>query len=278
MHPRRRIAKSVGIAMLLVLSAGCAGKPHTAAGQLLAGLTDSGKVYVKSGDTVPTIVFEAGLGDGKRVWVDVAERLAGQYGIFAYDRPGYGGSPDTDSARDPCTIAEELRNQLRAAGVPPPYVLVGHSLGGLYQYVFARLHPEEVAGLLLLDPTHPDHWRRMQTDAPLHAATIKAARLLAFNSTMRREFDAQSVCLGTLDATRPLEIPARLLVSTRSLPAERGAFATMTGRLRQDWQRLTGAPGIEAVAGAGHYIQNDNPADVVDVIRELAAPDRRGSR
>ncbi|MBK7417536.1 MAG: alpha/beta hydrolase [Dechloromonas sp.] len=62
--------------------------------------------------------------------------------MFAYDRPGYGSNPASNTPRDPCTIATELRDQLRSAGLPPPYVLVGHSLGGLYQYVFARLYPE----------------------------------------------------------------------------------------------------------------------------------------
>ena len=67
------------------------------------------------------------------------EELASGQAVFAYDRPGYAGNPASEALRDPCTVAAELRAQLRTAGLQPPYVLVGHSLGGLYQYVFARL-------------------------------------------------------------------------------------------------------------------------------------------
>ena len=67
------------------------------------------------------------------------EELASGQAVFAYDRPGYAGNPASEAPRDPCTVAAELRAQLRTAGLQPPYVLVGHSLGGLYQYVFARL-------------------------------------------------------------------------------------------------------------------------------------------
>ena len=69
----------------------------------------------------------------------VMEELASGQAVFAYDRPGYAGNPASEAPRDPCTVAAELRAQLRTAGLQPPYVLVGHSLGGLYQYVFARL-------------------------------------------------------------------------------------------------------------------------------------------
>lgn len=61
---------------------------------------------------------------------------------------------------------------LSTVGAQPPYLLVGHSLGGQYQYAYALLFPQDVAGMLLLDPTHPDHWTSLQREAPLTAATI----------------------------------------------------------------------------------------------------------
>lgn len=71
----------------------------------------------------------------------------------AYDRAGYGGSDAAEGLRDASNVVEELRAVLAASGHTPPYVLVGHSLGAMYVRLFARTHPEEVVGLVLVDGT-----------------------------------------------------------------------------------------------------------------------------
>lgn len=211
----------------------------------------------------PTVVLQAGLGDDHESWRTVAPAIAAQARVFAYDRPGYGRRAPTEDVRDPCTIAAELRQALLNAGLAPPYILVGHSFGGLYQYVFAKLYPKDVAGILLMDPTHPDHWRRMQHDAPATAVFMKVMRAVAFSNVMRAEFDDQARCLERIDTQRPLAIPARLLVRTQFGLMESGAFATMVGLLASNWQRLLGIRTAHHVAGAGHYIHHDRPGDVV---------------
>lgn len=128
--------------------------------------------HSRSGSTPPTVVFQSGLGDGMSVWASVIQLLPPTLSSFAYDRPGYGGSSSKAGRRDACTIAQELHEILRATGHRPPYVLVGHSLGGLYQYAFAKLYPEEVSGVLLLDATHPDHWTTIQERAEDTAMVI----------------------------------------------------------------------------------------------------------
>ena len=109
----------------------------------------------------PIVVFQSGLGDGMSAWSGVLQRLPPGMATFAYDRPGYGGSSRGPGKRDPCAIARELHEILRISGSRPPYVLVGHSLGGIYQYAFAKLYPSEVSAILLLDATHPEHWENM---------------------------------------------------------------------------------------------------------------------
>ena len=74
-----------------------------------------------------------------------------------YDRAGTGWSDRVELPRSSAEVTDELRNLLRAAGVPAPYLLVGHSLGGLYARHYAQRFPGEVAGLLLLDPAHEDY-------------------------------------------------------------------------------------------------------------------------
>lgn len=262
--------KLAAIAMLIHIS-GCAVAPVTLDSSIKARLNSNAAAYVKVGNKAPAVVLQAGLGDDKSVWAAVAEDLAKDQTVFAYDRPGHGGNPASETPRDPCTIAAELRVMLRSAGLQPPYVLVGHSLGGLYQYVYARLYPADVAGLVLLDPTHPKHWESMQHDAPTAATLIKVATALAFSTTDRREFDAQASCLERQDTSRPLGVPTRLLVSGRFKPMEQGDFVNMVKRLRQDWLRLTQVPRIEVIHDSGHYIQKDSPEDVAAAVRALIA-------
>lgn len=88
-------------------------------------------------------------------WEKVIDSLAADASIFAYTRPGYGNSPQIDDARDGTTIVEELRQFLKHKGLAPPYVLVGHSLGGLYMQRFIKRDPQEVSGLVLVDPLFP---------------------------------------------------------------------------------------------------------------------------
>jgi pimeloyl-ACP methyl ester carboxylesterase len=217
----------------------------------------------------PTIVLQAGLGDGKATWGDVERRLKTGVSVFAYDRPGYGDSPATATPRDPCSIAREQHQVLADAGVKPPYLLVGHSLGGLYEYTYAKLYPNEVAGMVLLDPTHPQHFARMQTEAPALAATLNTLTLL-FTPTMKREFAAQTQCLDTLPANSLQNIPVRLLFSTKTdVLAQSAAFDTLRQALASDWQRLTNAAAIQNVPESGHYIQKDRPDAVVQAIDSL---------
>ncbi|MCC6851070.1 MAG: alpha/beta hydrolase [Rubrivivax sp.] len=225
-----------------------------------------------AGSGRPVVVFQSGLGDGLGVWSAVQQGLPGNLTSVAFSRAGVGQSPAAEGERSACRIAAEQRQMLQRAGLRPPYVLVGHSLGGLYQYAFARLYPAEVAGIVLLDPTHPQHWQRLQQEAPASAALVRVARLSpAFTRTMRREFDDQARCLDTL-AARPMPpLPARLLVRGGFVPPDVGAFERVVRELWVDWARELGVPAATPVPGAGHYIQRDRPREVIKAIAEVAS-------
>ena len=231
-----------------------------------------------TGRAAPTVVFQAGLGDGKGSWAAVLPTVAETNLAFAYDRPGYGDSAANEAARDPCTIAAEERQLLHAAGAPPPYILVGHSAGGLYQFVFAKLYPEEVAGLVLVDATFPNHWQAMQQEAPAAASLMRVARTTLFTTTERREFDDMGQCLERLDLRQPLAAAARVLVRTRFESVEAGAFEAMTHRHEAEWLNYTGAARIETIPGSGHYIQKDNPQAVIAAIASVSAAWRNNSQ
>lgn len=258
--------RQAGLMLLLLLLGGCAQMPRP------ASVMVEGQPVVYSlegsGDGIrPVVVLQSGLGDGRTTWSTVWPQLTARHRVFALDRPGYGGSPATMAPRDPCQIARELHAALQAAHVPPPYLLVGHSLGGLYQVVFARLYPRETAAVLLLDPTHPEHWATLQREVPRTAAMVSGLRSTLFTATMRAEFDAQAQCLDTLPPW-PVDMPARLLFSGRFGPLETAEFQRTLMRLRLDWQQRLGAP-TETVPDAGHYLHRDAPERVVQALERL---------
>jgi hypothetical protein len=131
--------------------------------------------------------------------------------------------------------------------------------------VFAQMYPGEVAGVVLLDPTHPQRWETMQREAPANAALVRVARA-AFKPAMRREFDDQARCLERLQSSPMPGVPVRLLVRGRYAGLEAGAFEAMARRLEVDWARRLHAPSVQAVDGAGHYLQRDRPDVVADAI------------
>ena len=104
------------------------------------------------GKGVPTVIIDAGLGDQLDKLKPLQERLARVTRVITYDRAGYGQSEPGPMPRHCGREAEELKALLEKASVPGPYVLVGHSLGALNTQVFASKYPDEVAGMVLLDP------------------------------------------------------------------------------------------------------------------------------
>lgn len=106
----------------------------------------------ESGSGAPAVIFEAGLGEDLATWTNVQPQVARFVRTIAYDRPGLGKSDPSPHRRTVQQMAAELHSPLQVARVAPPYVLVGHSLGGTIVQVFAHLYPSEVAGLVLVDP------------------------------------------------------------------------------------------------------------------------------
>jgi pimeloyl-ACP methyl ester carboxylesterase len=107
-----------------------------------------------SGKGGPAVVFLPGAGLIGLDYLNIHNEVSRFTTSVIYDRAGTGGSDDIALPRKAADVAGELRELLSAAGIEPPYVLVGHSLGGAYIRRYAQLYPGEVAGLLFLDPAH----------------------------------------------------------------------------------------------------------------------------
>jgi pimeloyl-ACP methyl ester carboxylesterase len=223
------------------------------------------------GEGPRTVVLESGFGDTLDIWQTIQPQVAANCArTFSYNRAGYVDSEPADAARDAASIVGELREELLRRNLNPPYVLVGHSLGGLYMQYFARNFPGDVAGLVLIDSTH---WQQglkvdITADTPYQSRT---AITLYMPLVMRRELsDSAEAGLEVNGSPSAWAIPTIVLSSTRIGPIEtadqRARAVTLQNSIAADF------PGARHVfvENSGHYIQRDKPAVVIDAIRDIA--------
>jgi pimeloyl-ACP methyl ester carboxylesterase len=137
----------------------------------------------------PTVVTENGLGGSSPDWSLVQSAVSQFTRICTYDRAGAGWSEAGPSPRTSREISAELHTLLTKAALPGPYVLVGHSAGGMHVQVYADQYPADVAGLVLVDPTpaqainrfSPEQWRAVLPDS----AQIRLLQMMQFFGLLR---------------------------------------------------------------------------------------------
>jgi pimeloyl-ACP methyl ester carboxylesterase len=156
-----------------------------------------------SGQGAPTVILESGLGDSYVSWHKVQPKIARFTRVCSYDRAGLGYSNSSPHPRTSREIAEELHTLRRNAGISGPLILVGHSMGGFDVRVFADLYRNDVAGMVLVDSSHPEQQKRLPP------------ALINLDATWLREQEF-------LEFTMPFGIP-RLLGFCESDPEARAA-------------------------------------------------------
>jgi pimeloyl-ACP methyl ester carboxylesterase len=231
------------------------------------------------GDSGATVILEGGLGDTLETWAQVQSAIASHCArTVSYNRAGYPGSNvAAQGHRDAATIVEELRDELHRQGIAPPYVLVGHSLGGLYMQYFARQYAHEVAGLVLVDSTH---WnQQLLMGAPNQTDPNKRGTVMLFMSFIARRELADSTLAGEQVHASPhaARVPTVVLSSTGALRGETPVSRMEAARLQEDI--VADFPGARhiRVEGSGHYIQRDRPDVVIEAVRKLAGCPRTAS-
>ena len=165
------------ILVLFTITAGAIAKSNLAKKYPTPGqMVDVGgyKMHIYcTGQGSPTVILEAGLGDFSLTWGAVQTEVAKTTRVCSYDRAGYGWSDPSPEPVTASSMAEELHRLLVNANVLGPYVMVGHSLGGLVVRVFVHNYPDEVAGMVLVDSIHEEQNIRLSAAVPKFGAMQK---------------------------------------------------------------------------------------------------------
>jgi pimeloyl-ACP methyl ester carboxylesterase len=254
----------------------------------------------------PTIVLDAGLGGSSLDWNLVQPELGRITRVCAYDRAGMGWSDTGPQPRTPSQLADELHTLLTNAGLAGPYVLVGHSLAGKNMRLFAQRHPDEVVGMVLIDArgeyvdanTSPDDERAFQLLNAVQEGMYRSARSLGLvrligadlwgTPEMPRETrtagmllttSARAVAAQSAEGLERASDDAMLLAGPWLgerplivLASEQNMMATPYWAEAQRRQAALSVNGLLIVpAGSSHYIHWEQPALVIDAVRQMVA-------
>jgi pimeloyl-ACP methyl ester carboxylesterase len=293
------------VALALAACSSARGSPPPAAGPGdFAGTVSVGgrDLYLEChGSGGPTVVLQSGFGNAADIWSvgaerppSVAEGVAGFTRVCAYDRPGTTRVSTDDGRlseqprparsrpapmpRTAADVVAELHALLATAGVPGPYVLVGHSIGGLFSQLYARTYPNDVASVVLVDPTppavrdlvSPQQWEQFAQKvsappSPIPGYTLEAYDLTASLDQVRAAPPAPRVPTVVLMAGQANPIPAGDPSADADAAVERArpeAFARLVADL----------PGAQLVTvpDSTHYIPILRPDAVVGAVHSVA--------
>ncbi|MGB8811668.1 MAG: alpha/beta fold hydrolase [Paracoccaceae bacterium] len=218
-----------------------------------------------------TVVFLPGLGDGKTSFAKIIRTLQAEVTIFADARPDTMPG-DADGRRNGDEVAQDLHNRLAAAGRHPPYLLVGHSLGGTYALSFAQRYPAEVTGIVLADARLPGFEAACRAHN-LNACSVPPLMYAMLPAVQKLELDGMAETAAALGSPADFgTLPITVIVATKPALG-----------LGKDWQAvwidtaITFAAGLQNgtlvhAEGARHYVQRDSSPVVEGEIRRMLSP------
>jgi pimeloyl-ACP methyl ester carboxylesterase len=246
------------------------------------------------GEGRPTVVIDTGVGDTSARWASIQAELAQVTRTCTYDRAGYGGSEPGPLPRHSERAADELKHLLENAGVRGPYVLVGHSLGGLNVQVFADRYPERVSGLILLDPSPLDFIAGQAFSELYHMLEQQSAELQWAAEAARQDTSAEAQAKASYLEAVASEHAALIgesaaqvaaIASFGDLPlvvigsgVPNPAFGEEAAAFQRFWIEQNQALATKSTNGtfllveeSGHHLEQDAPDTVVHVIGEMIA-------
>ena len=230
----------------------------------------------QSGSGVPVVVFVAGLGEDLSTWHSVQPKVAEFTRTFAYDRAGLGKSDPSPATKSVEHMVSELHTLLVSAKTVPPFILVGHSLGGAIVQLYAFTYPDEIAGLVLVDPEDGRLLERLHARMPADQWDARQKMLDQMMSqaspAQKAELQESSSSGKALARALPLpKVPTVLLTGTLKDPSFPGNPLEQDLKLELQNELLAKLPGAQhvLVPNSRHYIQEDAPDLVINAIREV---------
>ncbi|MCU0469170.1 MAG: alpha/beta hydrolase [Arcicella sp.] len=237
----------------------------------------------KSFGTTASIVFVGGFGSELATWNKLYTELNPSATIFAYNRAGIGASENIAGLRDAKTIATEMKVILEANNIKPPYVLVAHSMGGIYARMFHHLNPSKVKGIVLVDATHENQLETLLETLPKPDRAFAYQAMEAVNDSLlktypagsvREEFRANFATNYTQIRQFPAikSIPLYVITSTKVNDENPPFVNDIKKSLHQQWALDAGSNGrFVQTNKSGHFIQIEEPKVVADGVRWILA-------
>nr|WP_295925999.1 alpha/beta hydrolase [uncultured Dyadobacter sp.] len=251
----------------------------------------------KAGD--PVVVFENGLGMDLDTWDTVLGELSKRAPVFAYDRAGVGKSEKVFTMPTIRVVAQNLKAILTHLQIPPPYILVGHSMGGLYIRGFAGFYPGDIAGMVFLDPADftesKENWNDIfrklgvpekRIDEMLYERLYKPSRpdSARFGPWSEAQVlaDLRKTDFAEVSSLPIPDAPLCFLVGGKfEVPPERRStdydhpkfFQVRTDVNIERWRKFIGSSAkggtLIYLSGSGHYLHRDNPKAVISAVEAM---------
>ncbi|MBL0882252.1 MAG: alpha/beta hydrolase [Chitinophagaceae bacterium] len=218
-----------------------------------------------------TIVYVSGYNSEIDNWKYMYNMQDGRYGFFTYNRPGVGNSANVIGSRNAMVITKELKEVLEAVHAKPPYILVGHSMGGIYARLFYHQYPSLVKGIVLVDATHERQLDSLMTMIPTDKRNefsiileeqLKQALSVMPEGSVKEEFRANFKDNYAIIKNYPriTTLPIAVLTSIKPSAEEPAPIKAIVEALHQEWAVAAGSKGwFSATSKSGHYIQLDEP-------------------
>jgi pimeloyl-ACP methyl ester carboxylesterase len=238
--------------------------------------TRSGRLgYILSGHGAPHIVLFSGAGMSLQGWEPLYPGIERVGRVLGWNRFGLQGSDRPRARQTGMAVLAALRELLSYADLAPPYVLVAHSLGGLFANLYARLHPQEVAGVLLIEATHPaDHELLQKHETQIERALAKLLSLpdVLFRPNLHAELACVAETVREIEAAGPFpEVPLRVITGGLTPKSWMMSPAAVGARRAHQQELARLSPRGEQVVAqkSGHFPQLTEPQLVLRVLEEL---------